>query len=526
MAYLGKGPEQVLSGVASKSTFTGDGSTTTFDISTDIPAGGENDIQVFVDNVRQEPGSGASYSVGVDGSGNLRRITFNVAPEASQSIYVINPRRIEAFGQVSDNSIATAKVQDLAVSTAKIAADAITEAKIADDAISEEHLDITSITGHTELSEAANDSDVLLIYDASAGALKKILRSNLVLQAPTFSSISPTNVNTGDGTGNATFTITGTNFGIGTTAKLLTSSSSDVAFDSVTRDSATQLTCVIAISSLSNANEPYGVQVLGGNGLNTAVQSGQVNINAQPVFTTTAGSLGSSRSSMSGISVNATDPESAGNVTFELQSGSLPPGISLVNNATEGGTATFSGTFSSLATSDTVYNFTLRAVDAASNTNSRAFSFTALGPQITSFTASGTFAVPSGISSVTTLVVAGGGGGGGDNGGGAGGGGLIYMPGYPVTPSGTITVTVGSGGTGSSDKSPSCIDGSSGQDSVFGSPGDPGLGQGGVLTAKGGGGGGGTSGYNDGQGGGSGGGGTGQSSPQAGGTATQPTQPG
>jgi hypothetical protein len=98
MAYLGKGPEQVLSGVASKSTFTGDGSTTTFDISTDIPAGGENDIQVFVDNVRQEPGSGASYTVGVDGSGNLRRITFNTAPEASQSIYVLNPRRIEAFG--------------------------------------------------------------------------------------------------------------------------------------------------------------------------------------------------------------------------------------------------------------------------------------------------------------------------------------------------------------------------------------------------------------------------------------------
>src|SRR5210317_412160 len=181
MAYLGKGPEQVLSGVASKSTFTGDGSTTTFDISTDIPAGGENDIQVFVDNVRQEPGSGASYTVGVDGSGNLRRITFNTAPEASQSIYVINPRRIEAFGQVPDNSIATAKLQDSAVSTAKIAADAITEAKIADNAISEEHLDTTVITGLTELAETANDSDVLIIYDASAGTLKKDLKSNITL---------------------------------------------------------------------------------------------------------------------------------------------------------------------------------------------------------------------------------------------------------------------------------------------------------------------------------------------------------
>src|SRR5210317_228923 len=223
MAYLGKGPEQVLSGVASKSTFTGDGSTTTFDISTDIPAGGENDIQVFVDNVRQEPGSGASYTVGVDGSGNLRRITFNTAPEASQSIYVINPRRLEAFGQVPDNSIATAKLQDLAVSTAKIA----------DNAISEEHLDTTVVTGLTELSEEANNSDTLIVYDASAGDLKKILRSNLILQGPTVSSVSPTSVVSGDGTGNYTFTITGSGF-TGGSADLINASGTNINFDTVT----------------------------------------------------------------------------------------------------------------------------------------------------------------------------------------------------------------------------------------------------------------------------------------------------
>ena len=539
MAYLGKGPEQVLSGVASKSTFTGDGSTTTFDISTDIPAGGENDIQVFVDNVRQEPGSGASYTVGVDGSGNLRRITFNVAPEASQSIYVINPRRIEAFGQVPDNSIATAKVQDLAVSTAKIAADAITEAKIADDAISDEHLDVTAITGQTELAEAANDSDVFLIYDASAGALKKVLRSNIVLQAPTFSSISPTNVNTGDGTGNATFTITGTNFGLGTTAKLLTSSGTDVAFDSVTRDSTTQLTCVIAISSLSNANEPYGVQVLGGNSLNTAVQSGQVNINAQPVYVTASGSLGSGRSGALSFSVNATDPESAGNVTFELQSGSLPPGLSITNTAAEGGTAIISGTVSSLPDATTVYSFVLRAIDAASNTTSRSFSITINGATSESFTSSGTFSVPSGVTAVDVLVVAGGGGGGGHGGngykgGGGGAGGLVFMPEYPVTPSGTITVTVGCGGL-PGDNLPtgqgSQTIGGPGQNSTFGSPGDPGFSPtSAVLTAISGGAGGGGSNCGQataGQPGGSGGGaGSSQNNTASQSTGTQPTQPG
>jgi hypothetical protein len=405
-----------------------------------------------------------------------------------------------------------------------LVADAIDATKLADDSISEEHLDVTAITDQTLLDETANESDVLLIYDESAGALKKVLKSNVGLQVPTISSVSPTNVLTGDGTGNTTFTITGTGFITGTTAQLLRSSGSTLDFDSITRDSTTQLTCVIAISSLSNADEPYGVRVTSGNGLATSLTN-QININAAPAYTTSAGSLGSDRLSMSGVSVNATDPESAGNITFELQSGSLPPGISLVNTAAEGGTATFSGTFSSLVSSDTVYNFTLRAVDAASNTNSRAFSFTALGPQITSFTASGTFAVPSGISSVNTLVVAGGGGGGGDNGGGAGGGGLIYMPGYPVTPGGTVTVTVGSGGTGSSDKSPYCQDGSSGQDSVFGSPGDPGLGSGGVLTAKGGGGGGGSTAHNNAQGGGSGGGGGGHNGGLSG-PAEQPTQPG
>ena len=91
--------------------------------------------------------------------------------------------------------------------------DAIDNAdKIADDVISEEHIDVTAVTGHSELSAAADDNDVLLVFDTSASAIKKIQRSNLVLQAPTFTSISPSNALTGDGTGNHTFTITGTKY--------------------------------------------------------------------------------------------------------------------------------------------------------------------------------------------------------------------------------------------------------------------------------------------------------------------------
>ena len=98
-------------------------------------------------------------------------------------------------------------ITDAAVERAKVGADAIDATKIADDAISEEHLDVTAITGNTELSAAAANTDVLLIYDTSAGALRKIQASNVGLQAPTVTSVSPTSVASGDGTGNYTFVI-------------------------------------------------------------------------------------------------------------------------------------------------------------------------------------------------------------------------------------------------------------------------------------------------------------------------------
>ena len=138
--------------------------------------------------------------------------------------------------KIADNAVETAQVKALNVTAAKIAADAIDATKIADDAISEEHLDNTAIIGNTELSEVAASNDILLIYDASAGTIKKILSSNVGITPPVFTSVSPTNVNTGDGTGNATIVITGTNFDASATAKLKTTAGADLAFDSVTRN--------------------------------------------------------------------------------------------------------------------------------------------------------------------------------------------------------------------------------------------------------------------------------------------------
>jgi hypothetical protein len=149
MAYIGQNPIDAFRGLASYDTFTGDGSTTTFDLTKVAPDGGQNDILVVVNNVIQEPGVSKSYTLGVDDNGDYKRVTFNTAPEAADEIYVINPGRTTALNTVSDN------------------------------AITAEKLNITSITGQTELAAVAADNDVLLIYDTSAGTLKKIQKSNI-----------------------------------------------------------------------------------------------------------------------------------------------------------------------------------------------------------------------------------------------------------------------------------------------------------------------------------------------------------
>ena len=173
MAYLGKKPEDIFKGNATYSSFTGDGSTTAFDVSNLLPDGGEFDVEVFVDNVRQEAGSSKSYTIGQDGSGDLKRINFNVAPDSGSEIYVINPGRETAIVTLSDNTVSAAKIQsdavttakilDSNVTTAKIAADAITGAKIADDAINSEHLvdgsvDNVHLAGSIANAKLANSS--------------------------------------------------------------------------------------------------------------------------------------------------------------------------------------------------------------------------------------------------------------------------------------------------------------------------------------------------------------------------------
>ena len=377
---------------------------------------------------------------------------------------------------------------------------------------------ITSKTAIT-IGNVASD-DVLLIFDTSAGVLKKITKSAFDALQPGFTSATPSNLLTGDGSGNHTIVIAGTDFDNGATFKLVTDGGTDITMDSVSRDSAVQLTGTVAKNkaNLTNENEPFDVVITNGNGL-SLTSANAINIDAQPAFVTSAGSLGTiangGRTGFS-VTVTATDPES-GAINYALVSGALPGGLSLNTS-----TGVISGDADAVG-SNTTFNFTIEARDSASNATERDFSLAVQAPVSQSFTSSGTFSVPSGVTAVDVLVVAGGASGGGapQAGGGGGAGGLIYRPGFTVTPGGTVSVTVGAGGASAVANDPSqptaARKGQSGQDSVFG-----------TLTAKGGGGGGthhaGTPDANGNPGGSGGGGGARGAAP--GGSATQPTQPG
>ena len=313
--------------------------------------------------------------------------------------------------------------------------------------------------------------------------------------------------------------------GAGVSFVATTGNGETINTQSITRDSANKLTVTVTASEFDVANSPYTIRVTNGSGLSANLEACLSADTDAPTFTNSADTNYDVADSVrsSGTIAAADLIEASGVVAtssaYAVTTGSLPSGFTL--NTTSGDI-----TWSSVSAvgSDTQTSFTITATSAESSAT-RQFAITVKAPVISTFNSPGTFSVPTGVTSVNVLVVAGGGGAGGFGGGGAGG--LVYRPGFPVTPGGTIPVSIGNAGLGGQGGGQPTRS-TAGGDTTFS-----------TLTAKGGGGGGqsplgGPTNYNvgDGQPGGSGGGGghpsmSSQGSPEgSAGSTTQPTQPG
>ena len=153
MAYIGKSPEH---GTFEKQDLTADGSTTTFTLNYTV--GSSSAILVSVSGVLQEPET--AYNISSGGT----TIVFSAAPETGEDIFVI------FLGIAFDSSAL---------------------------------LSTGTITGQTAETAVADD-DLVLIYDTSAAALRKMTKANF---APSVSLSYSVNANlTGDGSTTA-FTI-------------------------------------------------------------------------------------------------------------------------------------------------------------------------------------------------------------------------------------------------------------------------------------------------------------------------------
>jgi hypothetical protein len=379
MPYIANKPGTAFRSFTDKDTFTGDGSTTAFDMQFAIDEAGLNDLRIYVNDVLQVPTD--DYTLGVDDAGDYKRITFTSAPTNGHVIVILNPGTVRGgFATVADNAITSTKLNTEAITgqteLAEQAAD--TDTYLIHDASTNSLKKIqasnvtpneTLITGKTTLSasDVATD-DLILVYDTSAGTLKKIAKGDLVASTPVFTSITPSNALSGDGTGNYSFDIVGTGFE-SATVKFIGADATEYTADTTTTNTTVSITAVIAKSSLPASNEPFDIKILNSNGLSFTSED-ELTIDAQPVWVTASGTLGTFDDSDSiSVTVAATDPES-GSISYSLESGTLPSGISLNSS-----TGVISGTAPAIA-STTTYSFTIRASDSSSNTADRSFTIT------------------------------------------------------------------------------------------------------------------------------------------------------
>ena len=214
-----------------------------------------------------------------------------------------------------------------------------------------------------------NQTSQVEFYDG--GQWKNIMVD--AISQPLINNISPTSFSGAAGT---SITIIGQNFVSGANVHFVSSvNGSSTAAGSVSFASAGILTATTP--QLTVAGEPYGVKVTNPDGGQTLLEAA-LDAGSSPTFTTAAGSIGSGiqkSTTLSGIAVTATDPDGQtvtySEVTSVLTSNANTPAATM-NLALNSSTGAITGTAPNVS-SDTTYNFTIRASDGV-NTTDRNFS--------------------------------------------------------------------------------------------------------------------------------------------------------
>ena len=196
---------------------------------------------------------------------------------------------------------------------------------------------------------------------------------NIGTSQPLINNISPSSFSGAAGT---SITLVGQNFVSGANVHFVSSvNGSSTAAGSVAFVNSGIMTAITPL--LTTAGEPYGVKVTNPDGGMTLLEAA-LDAGSAPTWTTSAGSIGSGiqkNSTLSGISVNATDPDGQAitysEVTSVLTSDADTPATTM-NLTLNSSTGAITGTAPNVS-SDTTYNFTIRASDGI-NTTDRNFS--------------------------------------------------------------------------------------------------------------------------------------------------------
>jgi hypothetical protein len=188
--------------------------------------------------------------------------------------------------------------------------------------------------------------------------------------------VSSVDVNSIDSTaGTQTIVITGTNFDAVAVGSLVDANGTNKTATTSTRNSSTQITIVYSGGDVIDADvpEPLSVRVTNGSGLASTLEDA-IGVDDNPIWTTSSGSVGTVYEdiAMSTITLQATDPETGGSITYTVTSGSLPTGLSLNSSTGEiTGTPNVNDT---PVLAGVTHNFSVTATGADSDTTVRAFS--------------------------------------------------------------------------------------------------------------------------------------------------------